>query len=150
MKQVNQSTLANPDPQVLKIFGIKGDIMPHKILIVEDHVDSRELLVDMLEFSDYEVIQAADGEEGEQLAFQHEPDMILLDISLPKKNGLDVARALRNQESTRDIPIIAFTAHARAEDEQKTLDAGCNAYIPKPVKPKEVLRQMEALLREKT
>ncbi|MEW6239017.1 MAG: response regulator [Candidatus Omnitrophota bacterium] len=120
--------------------------MPKKILIVEDHIDSREILVDQLEFSGYTVLEAGDGENGERIAMEETPDLIILDLSLPGKSGLDVVHSLRQRESSRHIPIIALTAHAKPEDEQKALEAGCISYIAKPVKPKEVLLQIEKIL----
>jgi len=117
-------------------------------LIIEDHRDSREMLADALEFSGYHVLQAPDGPEGEELAARHQPDLILLDISLPTKSGLEVLRFLRNQEPTRRIPVIAFTAHARPEDKQQAIQAGCTAYLPKPVKPRQVIQEIARLLNE--
>lgn len=118
------------------------------ILIVEDHIDSRELLGDLLEFNGYTVLQAGDGAEGERLARQNLPDVIILDVSLPVKSGWQVAEALRADESTRLTPIVALTAHARDEDERKAMEVGCNRYIPKPVKPNLVLQTIEQLLSE--
>ncbi len=123
--------------------------MTATILIVEDNRDSRELLVDALEFSDFSVIEAADGEEGERKAKEEKPDLILLDISLPIKAGWDVAAALRKEDNTKDIPIIALTAHAREEDRERALQAGCTSYLPKPVKPKDVLKEINRLIRLK-
>jgi len=121
--------------------------MPKTILIVEDHIDSRELLADQLEFSGYTVLQAEDGENGERLAMEENPDLIILDLSLPGKSGLDVVQTLRQGENSRNIPIVALTAHAKPEDEQKALEAGCVVYIAKPVKPKDVLLKIEKFLR---
>ncbi|RJP33482.1 MAG: response regulator [Candidatus Omnitrophota bacterium] len=120
--------------------------MSTRILVVEDNQDSRELLVDALEFADYTVIQAADGLEGETKAKSEQPDLILLDISLPVKAGWDVAAALREDEITKNIPIIALTAHARQEDKERALNAGCTSYLPKPVKPRDVLKEIDRLL----
>ena len=122
--------------------------MPEIILVIEDSRDSRELLVDALEFSGYTVLQAGDGVEGETIAKEKHPDLILLDISLPLKAGWDVAQDLRKNEATQDIPIIALTAHARPEDRDRALKLGCNSYIPKPVKPKDVLREISRMLRQ--
>lgn len=120
--------------------------MSKTILIVEDHQDSRELLADALEFTGYAVLQAGDGEEGERIALEQTPDLILLDISLPNKSGWEVVETLRNNDATRQTPIIALTAHARVQDENKALEAGCNQYLPKPVKPKQVIQAIQALL----
>lgn len=120
--------------------------MSKTILIVEDHQDSRELLADALEFAGYAVLQAGDGEEGERIALKQTPDLILLDISLPNKSGWEVVETLRNNDATRQTPIIALTAHARVQDENKALEAGCNQYLPKPVKPKQVIQAIHTLL----
>lgn len=120
--------------------------MSKRVLIVEDNLDSRELMADALEFADFEVLQASDGEKGEAAAIEHVPDIILLDISLPLKSGWDVAASLQANEKTKQIPIIALTAHARAEDQQRALDEGCRSYLPKPVKPKAVIEEINRLL----
>lgn len=120
--------------------------MGYTILVVEDHLDSREVLADALEFAGYTVIQAADGPEGEEKALQESPDLILLDISLPTKSGWDVLQTIQRDPQTQRIPVIALTAHARPEDEQRALEAGCRSYIPKPVKPKQVLQIISDIL----
>lgn len=120
--------------------------MIKRVLIVEDNVDSRELMADALEFSGFEVLQASDGEKGEAAAIEQKPDIILLDISLPIKSGWDVASSLQANADTSQIPIIALTAHARAEDRQRALDEGCRSYLPKPVKPKAVIEEIHRLL----
>lgn len=120
--------------------------MGQRILIVEDHTDGRELLTDFLEYSGFVVIQAADGEEGERKAKSEEPSLILLDVSLPIKSGWEVAKNLRADETTRSIPIIALTAHVRPEDEAMAREVGCSSFVPKPVKPKEILREINRLL----
>ncbi|MDP8246445.1 MAG: response regulator [Candidatus Hinthialibacter antarcticus] len=142
---VTSTVIANLDAQV---HSLVGGTMPKTVLIVEDHQDSRELLADALEFSGYAVLQASDGEEGERIAIENAPDVILLDISLPKKSGWDVVEALRLCDATKETPIIALTAHARAQDESKAMQVGCNHYLPKPVKPKQVLQTIQALLGE--
>lgn len=120
--------------------------MTKRVLIVEDNLDSRELMADALEFSGFEVLQASDGEKGEAAAIEQKPDIILLDISLPVKSGWDVASSLQANADTNHIPIIALTAHARAEDQQRALDEGCRSYLPKPVKPKAVIEEIRRLL----
>jgi DNA-binding response OmpR family regulator len=120
--------------------------MTKRVLIIEDNLDSRELMADMLEFAGFEVLQAIDGEKGEAAAIEHKPDIILLDISLPIKSGWDVAASLQSNADTSHIPIIALTAHARAEDQQRALDEGCRSYLPKPVKPKAVIEEINRLL----
>ncbi len=146
MSYVKSTILTNPYPSIWEMLGFKVESMKKKILVVEDNMDSRELLVDALEFADYAVIEAVNGEEGERKAREECPDLILLDISLPIKAGWDVARDLRIHDQTKQIPIIALTAHAREDDKNRALEAGCTSYIPKPVKPKDVLKEISRLL----
>lgn len=120
--------------------------MSKTILIVEDHQDSRELLADALRFAGYKVVEAGDGEEGERIAIELAPDALVLDISLPGKSGWEVIASLKAHAPTAGTPVIALTAHARAQDEQRALDAGCSRYLPKPVKPKQVIQTLETLI----
>lgn len=120
--------------------------MSKTVLLVEDHLDSRELLAEALEFSGYSVIVAEDGVEAENQARSHLPDLILLDISLPLRSGWEVMDALRQDENTQHIPVIALTAHALPEDEENAREKGCKGYIPKPVKPRQVIDQVNAIL----
>jgi CheY-like chemotaxis protein len=128
------------------MLGIKTESMKPTILVIEDNPDSREMLVDALEFAGYAVLEAGDGEEGERKAKAEKPHVILLDISLPVKAGWDVARDLRRDEATRNIPIIALTAHTGREDRDRVLEAGCDSYLPKPVKPRDVIQEIEKYL----
>lgn len=117
-----------------------------RILVVEDHTDSRELLCDALEFSGFEVLQAVDGEQGEQAALNDSPDAIVLDMSLPIKSGWDVAESLRSNKALAAVPILALTAHARKEDEERALAVGCSRYLSKPIKPTQVIRILNEVL----
>ena len=106
-----------------------------KILIVEDGEMNRDLLVQLLE-DNYELVEAADGKQGLAMAAQEKPDLILLDINLPGMDGYEVTKEIRRDETLKETPIIAVTAHAMAGDEQKTLAAGCNDYLSKPMRRK--------------
>ena len=103
-----------------------------KILIVEDVEMNRDLLVQLLE-DDYELVEAVDGKQGLEKAASEKPDLILLDISLPELDGWEVTRRLRADESLKETPIIAVTAHAMAGDEEKAYATGCNDYLSKPI-----------------
>ena len=103
-----------------------------KILIVEDTEMNRDLLVQLLE-DDYEVIEAMDGKQGLEIATQEKPDLILLDISLPEMDGWEVTRRIQEDETLKQIPIIAVTAHAMAGDEERAIENGCRDYLPKPI-----------------
>ncbi len=97
----------------------------------------------------FEVILAADGAEGVNLAHQHKPDLILMDMSLPVLDGWEATRQLKIAAATRTIPIIALTAHAMAGDREKALEAGCDEYETKPVEFQRLLSKIEAFLNGK-
>jgi len=112
-----------------------------KILIVEDNEDNMELLIQMLE-DDFDIIKATDGEEAIQIAQEEKPDLILMDLSLPKMDGWEATRRLKENDELRSIPIIALTAHAMPGDREKALSAGCDGYVSKPI---EVDKLMKAI-----
>ncbi len=103
------------------------------ILVVEDDEDNLELVSFLLEQAGFEVIQAADGQEGLDLAAQHNPDMILLDMSIPEVDGWKVARQLKDNPGTQHIIIVALTGHTAPGDRMRALNAGCDGYISKPL-----------------
>jgi len=123
--------------------------MSRKILIVEDNQDSRELVVKVLKNKGYETIEAADGEEALEKAVAEKPDLILLDISIPKIDGYEVAKRLKSQEEFRDIPIVALTAHAMKGDREKVIVAGFEGYISKPINVRELPEQVRSYLKGK-
>ncbi len=104
-----------------------------KILLVEDNVVNMRLVKLTLKNQQYDFIEATNGEDAIELADEHKPDLIILDIQLPKMDGYEVARVLKSKESLRNIPIIALTAHAMKGDEERVLSAGCDAYVSKPL-----------------
>lgn len=107
--------------------------MKKRILIVEDNDLNLKLFRDLLSAHGYETIETKEGLEAINLTREQRPDLILMDIQLPEISGLDVTRRLKSDESIRDIPIIAVTAFAMKDDEEKILSAGCQAYISKPI-----------------
>jgi len=117
-----------------------------KILIVEDNPANMKLASDLLRKSGYEVLEASDAEAGIQLVNAELPDLVLMDIQLPGMDGLTATRLLKNDQHTREIPIIALTAFAMKGDEQKMLEAGCDGYIAKPIRYKEFLKTIEDFL----
>ena len=121
-----------------------------KILVVEDNQDNREMVVKVLKFNGYEVIEAVDGEEGIEKAKTEAPALILLDIYLPKMDGYEVAKRLKNDTGLRDIPVIALTAHAMKGNREQALAAGCDGYISKPIDIRELPKQIEQFLRPST
>src|SRR6201987_2368343 len=104
-----------------------------KVLLVEDNEMNRDMLSRRLARYGFEVILAADGEEGVTLARQEIPDLILMDMSLPVLDGWGATRILRTDERTQSIPVIALTAHAMAGDRDKALACGCDDYDTKPI-----------------
>ncbi len=113
------------------------------ILIVEDNEDNLMVYRTILEHVGYGVIEARDGEEGIARAREHHPDLILMDISIPKIDGWEATRRLKEEEDTREIPIIALTAHALEEDREKALRVGCDGYLAKPVEPRRVVEEVQ-------
>jgi two-component system cell cycle response regulator DivK len=118
-------------------------VLKKKLLIVEDNQDSRELVIKILRNRDYQLFEAVDGEDGLEKAIAEQPDIILLDISLPKMGGYEVAKNLRLREEFKHTPIIALTAHAMKGDEEKALQGGFSGYISKPINVRELPEQIE-------
>jgi len=111
----------------------QGNRMGKKILIVEDNELNMKLFCDLLEAHDYETIQTRDGMAALDLAREHNPDLILMDIQLPEVSGLEVTKWLKEDEDLRKIPVVAVTAFAMKGDEEKIREGGCEAYIAKPI-----------------
>ena len=104
-----------------------------RVLVVEDNRDNMILIVDILESLDYDVIQAVDGEKGVSLASSEHPELILMDLSLPKMDGWTATRTIKANEDLKEIPIIALTAHAMVGDRERAIEAGCDDYMTKPI-----------------
>lgn len=127
----------------------KKEGLPKKILIVDDNQDSRELVAKILKKMGYQIIDAVDGEEALEKAIAENPDLILMDISIPKIDGYEVTRRLKSQVSFKDTPIIALTAHAMKGDKEKAMEAGCEGYISKPINIHELPNQIKSHLKDK-
>lgn len=117
-----------------------------KILLVEDDEMNRDMLSRRLVKRGYDVVIATDGQLGVAMAGTENPDLILMDMSLPVMDGWDATRALKASPATRAIPVIALTAHAMAGDEDKARAAGCDEFDTKPVELARLLAKIEALL----
>ena len=117
-----------------------------RILLVEDNEMNRDMLSRRLERKGYEVVIAVNGEEGVARAKSERPHLILMDMSLPGKDGWEATREIKGDEVLRAIPIIALTAHAMAGDRDKAIEAGCDDYDTKPVEFGRLLGKIEALL----
>jgi two-component system, cell cycle response regulator DivK len=120
-----------------------------KILLVEDNEMNRDMLSRRLERRGYEVVIAVDGQQGVDLAQSTQPDLILMDMSLPILDGWEATRQLKASPATQGIPVIALTAHAMADDREKALEAGCDDYDTKPVELARLLAKIQALLERK-
>ena len=112
--------------------------MKKKILIVEDNPQNMRLLEMLLGAKGYTLLKAIDGEEAVNLATSERPDLIIMDIQLPKMNGLEATRQLRQSPDFSHTPIIAITAYAMKGDREKFLEAGCDAYLSKPINTREL------------
>ncbi len=119
-----------------------------KILLVEDNEMNRDMLSRRLLRNGYQVVLAVDGGEGLAMARAESPDLILMDMSLPVLDGWEATRQLKSEPGTREIPVIALTAHAMAGDRQKALSAGCDDFDTKPVELPRLLTKIEALLQK--
>lgn len=117
-----------------------------KILLVEDNEMNRDMLSRRLERKGFEVVMALDGQQGVQLAASETPDIILMDMSLPVIDGWEATRQVKAADTTRNIPVIALTAHAMVGDRQKAMEAGCDDYDTKPVDFPRLLGKIETLL----
>lgn len=117
-----------------------------KILLVEDNEMNRDMLSRRLERKGYLVVLAVDGQCGVVLAETEEPDLVLMDMSLPVLDGWEATRRLKANPNTRHIPVIALTAHAMSSDRDKAIEAGCDDYDTKPIDLPRLLAKIEALL----
>ena len=120
--------------------------MPLTILVIEDNEQNMYLMTYLLEKNGFDVIQAREAEQGIVLAADKKPDLILLDIQLPDMDGYTVASKLRADPVSAGIPIIAVTSYAMPGDREKSLAAGCNAHIEKPIDPDAFLDQISGYL----
>jgi two-component system cell cycle response regulator DivK len=120
--------------------------MSQRILVIEDHEDNRQILRDLLTSANFEVIEAVDGEAGLAAAATHRPDLILIDIQLPGIDGYEASRRLKADTRLHAIPIIAVTSYALAGEADTARAAGCDAYIPKPYSPRQLLAKVREYL----
>jgi two-component system cell cycle response regulator DivK len=119
------------------------------ILYVEDNEYNLKIVRQLLGRTSYRLIEAMDGQLGVETALRELPDLILMDIQLPKLSGLDATRMLRADPKTAAIPIIVITSFALSGDDQKAKDAGASAYLAKPYSPRELLQMIRKLVPEK-
>jgi CheY-like chemotaxis protein len=120
--------------------------MKYKVLIVEDNPMNMRLIEMILKSDNYLLLKARDGEEALAIAAIDHPDLVLMDIRLPKLSGLEVAKRLRKNGKLGRIPIIALTAHAMKGDEEKAIEAGCDGYVSKPIDTRQLPRLVAKML----
>lgn len=125
--------------------------MSKRILIVEDEADNLTLLIHILRFMlmQENLLTAADGHEAMRVAYDANPDLILMDLSLPKLSGWEATRSLRGSQQFKETTILALTAHAMVGDKERALEAGCNDYFPKPIDIDAFIRFIQPYLAER-
>ncbi|HVF38936.1 MAG TPA: response regulator [Gemmatimonadaceae bacterium] len=117
-----------------------------RILLVEDNELNRDMLSRRLQRRGYEVLIAVDGQQGVAMARAESPDLVLMDMSLPVMDGWEATRTLKAAPDTKNIPVIALTAHAMSTDRDKAIEAGCDDYDTKPIELPRLLGKIETLL----
>jgi len=117
-----------------------------KILIVDDSIELNQLIQTRLEVDRHKIVTAYDGKEGLEKAKSEKPDLIILDVKMPKMNGFEVCRILKSDDHYKKIPIILLSAMAQKDDFQAGEEAGADAYIVKPYEPTILLAKIESLL----
>jgi two-component system cell cycle response regulator DivK len=117
-----------------------------KILLVEDNEMNRDMLSRRLLRNNFDVVMAVNGQEGVDMAKSEQPDLILMDMSLPVMDGWTATRTIKADDSTKAIPVIALTAHAMESDRQQALQAGCDDFDTKPIELPRLLGKINALL----
>jgi two-component system cell cycle response regulator DivK len=108
-------------------------VMSKKVLIVEDNELNMKLFRDLLEAHGYETVQTEEGLKALEIAREHKPDLILMDIQLPEVSGLDVTKWIKNDDELSTIPVVAVTAFAMKGDEERIREGGCEGYLSKPI-----------------
>jgi two-component system cell cycle response regulator DivK len=120
--------------------------MNKRILVVEDQEDNLQILRDLLTSAGFEIIEAKDGEAGVRAAVTERPDLILMDIQLPVLDGYEATRRIKADQALKATPIIVVTSYALSGDDIKAREAGCDAYVPKPYSPRQLLAKIREFL----
>ena len=117
-----------------------------RVLLVDDYPDAREMYSEYLEFSGFEVVEAANGMEALQRAVEEAPDIILMDLSLPVMDGWEATRRLKADDRTATIPVVALTGHALAGISEGAKRAGCDDFVTKPCLPEDLVKEIKKIL----
>ncbi len=126
-----------------RLSGVGDQGVAKTVLIVEDNELNMKLFRDLLEAHGFATLQTREGKEALQLAREHHPDLILMDIQLPEVSGLDVTRWMKDDDEIKSIPIVAVTAFAMKGDREKIRDGGCEAYVAKPISVTELIHTVK-------
>ena len=119
-----------------------------RVMVVDDYPDAREMYSEYLEYCGFEVVQAANGMEALQRAIETQPDIILMDLSLPVMDGWEATRRLKADKRTVNIPVVALTGHALAGISEGAKKAGCDAFVTKPCLPEDLVKEIRRVLDE--
>ena len=121
----------------------------HKILLVDDDDMVRDLVAATLKGGDYQLLQAADGGKGLELAREHRPDIVFLDVNMPIMDGVSVCEAIKSDPATADVTVIMLTALGQEVDRDRARRAGADGYFTKPFSPLTLLRRVDEVLRKR-
>jgi CheY-like chemotaxis protein len=116
------------------------------VLLVDDYPDAREMYAEYLEFSGFDIVQAGNGVEAIERARDSQPDVILMDLSLPVMDGWEATRRLKADDATKDIPVLAVTGHALSGVSNAATKAGCDGFITKPCLPEDLVAEIRKVL----
>jgi CheY-like chemotaxis protein len=119
-----------------------------RVLLVDDYPDAREMYSEYLQFSGFDVVEAANGIEALQSALERTPDIILMDLSLPVMDGWEATRRLKADDRTASIPVVALTGHALAGISEGAKRAGCDAFVTKPCLPEDLVKEIRKVLEQ--
>jgi two-component system cell cycle response regulator DivK len=118
----------------------------HLVLVVDDFADNREMYSEYLAYCGYSVIEAKNGKEAIEAAQEKQPDIIIMDLSLPVMDGWEATRRLKADERTKKIPVVALTGHALAGHSQGAREAGCDSFLAKPCLPDQLVAEIKRML----
>ena len=142
--------MSQAHPPILRVHVEPATPTGQTVLLVEDNEDNRIIYSTVLRHLGYEVVEALDGLKAIELARSLKPDIILMDISIPEMDGWEATRILRQDPTTKDIPIVALTAHALADDRERATAIGFTSYLAKPVEPRAVVAEVRRWIGDRT